>query len=57
MSKTTTTTMRRPAVVALLNEALSAEYNSFIGHALASNPFVMATPSTFAFASGAHACP
>jgi len=36
------TTMSRPAVIALLNEALSVEYNSFIGHAIASNPFVTA---------------
>jgi len=36
------TTIRRPQVIELLNQALSAEYNSFIGHALASNPYVTA---------------
>jgi hypothetical protein len=36
----TSSTISRPHVVALLNEALSSEYNSFIGHALASNPYV-----------------
>jgi len=36
------TTKKVPATIALLNEALSAEYNSFIGHALASNPYVTA---------------
>ncbi len=38
----TTTSMKRRSVIALLNEALSAEYNSFMGHALASNPYVTA---------------
>jgi hypothetical protein len=32
--------MRRQDVIELLNEALSAEYHSFVGHALNSNPFV-----------------
>jgi hypothetical protein len=32
--------MRRQDVIDLLNEALSAEYHSFVGHALNSNPFV-----------------
>lgn len=34
--------MNRPEILELLNDALSAEYNSFIGHALASNPYVTA---------------
>ena len=34
--------MTRPEMIELLNDALSAEYNSFIGHALASNPYVAA---------------
>ena len=32
--------IERQEVIELLNEALSAEYHSFIGHALNSNPFV-----------------
>jgi hypothetical protein len=36
----TTATARRQDVIELLNEALSCEYHSFIGHALNSNPFV-----------------
>ncbi len=32
--------MNRAEIIELLNAALSAEYNSFIGHALASNPYV-----------------
>lgn len=32
--------MTRRAVIDLLNEALSCEYHSFIGHALSSNPYV-----------------
>ncbi len=32
--------MKRPQVLELLNEALSHEYHSFIGHALNSNPYV-----------------
>ncbi len=35
-----TVAKERHAVIDLLNEALSAEYHSFIGHALNSNPFV-----------------
>lgn len=35
-----TTAALRQEVIELLNEALSAEYHSFIGHALNSNPFV-----------------
>ncbi len=34
------TAMKRTEIIDLLNGALSAEYNSFIGHALASNPYV-----------------
>jgi hypothetical protein len=35
-----TVAKERQEVIELLNEALSAEYHSFIGHALNSNPFV-----------------
>src|SRR4030095_1903293 len=35
-----TSTAERQSVIELLNEALSAEYHSFVGHALNSNPFV-----------------
>jgi hypothetical protein len=41
MAEAETTADVRRQVIDLLNEALSAEYHSFVGHALGSNPFVV----------------